>query len=107
MKARKIELKTLNFVAPDGTDQSLRYNDLLNVVIASSGQGGISTDDVLKAMEIKQELSKANGALHLSDPDYAWLCARLNNTVRWTLANEQLAEFIKDVRGAELVEMKE
>lgn len=102
MKARKIELKSM----PVEGGPEITYRDLLQVVITSSGQGGISTDDVLKAVEVKQELKAANGALHLSEPDFNWLLGRLNSTVRWTVANEQLAEFIKDVRGAPLIELE-
>ena len=101
MKARKIELKTL-----EAEGGQLLYTDLLFVVITASGQGGLSTDDVLKAVEVKQELKNSNGALCLSEPDFNWLLGRLNSTVRWTVANEQLAEFIKDVRSAPIIEME-
>ena len=102
MQARKIELKTLEVEG-----QSTTYKDLLTMVITSSGQGGISTDDVLKAVEIKQELKIATDALYMTEQNYGWLVGRLNGTVRWTVANEQLAEFIKDVRTAPLVDVTE
>ena|SRR3990167_1239161 len=103
MKARKIELKTLD----TGTEQALSYRDIIQIVITTSGQQGISSDDVLKAVEIKQELKSAAEALHLSEQDFAWLLTRLNSTVRWTFASEQLAEFIRDIRGAVLVDVTE
>lgn len=98
MKARKIELK--------GDDQDFPYRKGLETVITSAGPQGITADDLLKAVEIKQELAKANGVFHLSEPDHAWLVRKLNE-VRWTVANEQLAEFIKDIRGAPLVDVTE
>lgn len=101
MKARKIELKTLK---SEGAD--FAYRDGLKIVITTAGPQGINADDVLKAVEIKQELDKAKDALHLPESDYNWLVRKLNE-VRWTVANEQLAEFIKDVRGAALVDVEE
>ena len=43
----------------------------------------------------------------MTEQNYGWLIGRLNTTVRWTIANEQLAEFIKDVRAAPLVDVEE
>lgn len=107
MKAKKIELKTTEFTNDAGVTGKVLYRDLLNIVITSSGQQGMSTDDVIKAVEIKTQLKASADVLHLSEQDYGWVLSRMNNTVRWNLASEQLAEFIKDVREAPLVDMEE
>ena len=101
MKARKIELKTLDAKA-HGTEmgQVISYRELIQTILTTSGQQGITSDDVLKAVEIQQELKASVEALHLSEQDFAWLLTRLNSTVRWTFASEQLAEFIRDIHGA-------
>ena len=113
MKARKIELKTLEIVEP-GTwkKHPMAYVDLLGVVISSTGTDqfgrtmGMGSDDVIKAVELKMDLKKANGVWHLQETDYNWILARLNNVVHWTVDNEQLVEFIKDVRTAPLVDLE-
>ena len=51
MKARKIELKTLEVEG----QKPLLYADLLHFVITSSGPGGLSTDEVLKADDVDDE----------------------------------------------------
>lgn len=100
MKARKIELKTAK-----GESGDFPYREGLLIVITSAGPQGINADDLLKAMDIKQELNKATDALHLTEVDYNWLVRKLNE-VRWNVVNEQLAEFIKDIRGASLVDVE-
>ena len=97
MKAIKIELKKENDVD---------YKELLAIVIGSLDPNrGISSDDVIKTVELKQQLIKSEESLHLSEPDYKWVINKLNGTVKWIGAVEWLAQFIKDVREAPTIEI--
>lgn len=107
MKARKIELKTRDIVVPSsGEKVPFSYKDTLQVVIMSAGQGGVSTEDVLKAVDVNTELKKARGSLHLEETSYNWVLGKVNN-FRWGIADEAIATFVKDIRSAPLVDLKE
>lgn len=96
---REIPLKTWPNAAPD--NQPVTSVALLRAVIRVGGPRGMSTDDVLTAMEIDGEVANAEGAatLRLEEGQWGWLVARLND-FRWVGAAPEIGAFIRDVRGA-------
>lgn len=96
MKAKKIELKEIG---------NMKYKELLYVVLQAPGERGLSSDDVVKSVEVMKELDKEGGVVHLSEADYNWLLGRLNGTIRWSVVHVDLGQFIKDIREAPLVDI--
>lgn len=106
MQIRKFELKTIDIVLPSGEKVPFSYKDTLQAIVISGGQGGISTEDVLKAVDVNTELKKSDGSLYLEESSYNWVLNKVN-TFRWGISDESIATFIKDVRNAPLVDLKE
>ena len=112
MKARKIEFKVV-----ESKDQNMpgtfRYEDGLIMIAESTavdGRGnslGMSSDEILRAVEIKSEIKKAGDAVILSEDHYQWLLSKLNFQMRWRVDTEVVAQFIKDFRAAPEVEVAE
>lgn len=104
MKLRKIELKTVTNDSPnvpvfsyrEHIDASIRFGGQVG---PDGRQLGISTDDVLRAVDVNAELKQSTDFLLLKQDDYAWLVNRVNS-MRWVQATPQLADFIKDIRNA-------
>jgi|SRR5581483_10866530 len=109
MKAHKLDVsKALPISDPisgQPLDGQFVYADQLKAALGRAGVHGMTTDDVLKAVEIMREINSGKGVLYLTPADFQWVLSRVN-TVQWAIASEALAEFIRDIRDAPLVEME-
>ena len=108
MKARKIEFKTVQSTDPALAGKFV-YRDGIDLIIKASPPDGkgLSSDDILKAVELRSELANSKDALYLSQENYAWLIYKLDAHVRWKVPAEVIADFITFLREAPEVEVAE
>lgn len=107
MKAHRIELKSVPFINEVTGQQEpapFSYRDAIKLAATSGGQRGMSSDDVIKAIELVAELKTAGPTIYLSPDDHGWLVKKVNAVV-WTNASDAIAQFIVDIRKAPLVEV--
>lgn len=110
MKARKIELKTIPMVGMTGTDGgqvNVVYAQNLDALVRTQPERGHTTDDLLIGSDIRRLIREGGDIILLSEEEFKWLLNKLNTQRGWGDVNEALAEFIKDIRAAPLVDVEE
>ena len=60
---------------------------------------GATGDEVLKAVDIQRKVKKANGTLLLEDAEYVVVRGLMDKPI-FRVFNDEVADFIKAVRGA-------
>lgn len=61
---------------------------------------GATGDEVMKAVDIQHKIKKANGVLLLEDAEYVVVRGLMDKPI-FRVFNDEVADFIKAVRGAE------
>lgn len=67
---------------------------------------GFSTDDMMKAFDLRMALKNAKDALLLTTEEHGFLVALINRQ-QWMMNDDWLVQFVKDIRTAENVEVAE
>ena len=106
---RSIPLKTFDYALPNAAPIRMTYADLMRAILVSAPPGqGVSTADGMRGIEVGLKIGTAVTAglqrVMLEEDDYAFLRGKLE-AFRWSMFNEQIAEFIRDVRDAETVDI--
>lgn len=102
--ARKIELKIVRLANGNGEDIAFSYGAvLLNALRYANPQEGLVLDEVLKAVEAQQPITKAieerADSVTLSEEQYKTICAKVER-FPFAIATPEIAEFGLYIRSA-------
>jgi len=101
--ARRLELRTVELADAAGNPQTLDYGVMMTLILRSAPRGGVSLDDMLKAVETLKPIQTAIEAKadHVVLPDEHWrtLVEKLA-TFPFAVADPALAEFGLMIRNA-------
>jgi len=91
--ARRLELRTVELADAAGNPQTLDYGVMMMLILRSAPRGGVSLDDMLKAVEANAD------HLVLSDEHWRTLVEKLA-VFPFAVADPALAEFGLMIRNA-------
>jgi len=101
--ARRLELRTVELADAAGNPQTLDYGVMMMLILRSAPRGGVSLDDMLKAVEALKPIRAAVEAnadhLVLSDEHWRTLVEKLA-VFPFAVADPALAEFGLMIRNA-------